>query len=94
MIPTLVDKPPEGKEWMHEVKYDGYRTQIVIAGERARAFTRRGFDWTKKYLPIVEAARRLGRDCHLGGELIVQDQNGGQASRRCAARSKAAAAIG
>jgi bifunctional non-homologous end joining protein LigD len=30
MMPTLVDKPPEGEQWFHEIKYDGYRTQIVV----------------------------------------------------------------
>ncbi|XIK06226.1 hypothetical protein ACG873_02705 [Mesorhizobium sp. AaZ16] len=76
MMATLVDKPPEGPEWLHEIKYDGYRTQIVIAGKSARAFTRRGLDWTKKYNRIIEAARELGHDCHLEGEMIVQDANG------------------
>jgi bifunctional non-homologous end joining protein LigD len=76
MMATLVDKPPEGPEWLHEIKYDGYRTQIVIAGKNARAFTRRGMDWTKKYGRIIDAARELGHDCHLEGEMIVQDANG------------------
>jgi bifunctional non-homologous end joining protein LigD len=76
MMATLVDKPPEGPEWLHEIKYDGYRTQIVIAGNKARAYTRRGLDWTKKYSRIIDAARELGRDCHLEGEMIVQDANG------------------
>lgn len=76
MMPTLVEKPPEGPDWLHEIKYDGYRTQIVIAGKTGRAFTRRGLDWTKKYQRIVDAARELGRDCHLEGEIIVQDAAG------------------
>lgn len=75
-MPTLVDKPPEGSDWIHEIKYDGYRTQIVISGKKARAYTRRGLDWTKKYSRIVDAARDLGRDCHLEGEMIVQNENG------------------
>ena len=45
-LPTLVDEPPDGDGWIHEIKYDGYRTQLVIEGGRARAFTRRGFDWS------------------------------------------------
>lgn len=76
MMPKLVQKPPEGDEWTHEIKYDGYRTQIVIAGDRARAFTRRGNDWTAKYGPVIGAALRLGRDCHIEGEIIVQDATG------------------
>jgi bifunctional non-homologous end joining protein LigD len=76
MMPTLVEKPPEGGGWIHEIKFDGYRTQIVISGKKARAYTRRGLDWTKKYGRIVGAARELGHDCHLEGEIIVQDANG------------------
>ena len=52
--PTLVDAPPEGDGWLHEIKYDGYRTELLIERGQARAFTRRGFDWTDKYGPIVE----------------------------------------
>jgi bifunctional non-homologous end joining protein LigD len=76
MMPTLVEKPPDDDQWFHEVKYDGYRTQVVIAGKKARAYTRRGFDWTDKYQRIVNAVRQLGRDCHLEGEMIVQDKKG------------------
>jgi DNA ligase D-like protein (predicted ligase) len=77
MMPTLVDKPPEGDRWFHEIKYDGYRTQIVLAGSQARAYTRRGHDWTDKYWRLVDAARELfGRDVHIDGEVIVQDSTG------------------
>ena len=37
--------PREG--WIHEIKYDGYRTLIVIDGGQVRAFTRNGNDWTR-----------------------------------------------
>jgi ATP-dependent DNA ligase len=30
LMPTLVDQPPEGDDWIHEVKFDGYRSQMVI----------------------------------------------------------------
>jgi ATP-dependent DNA ligase len=49
MMPTVVDKPPKGEGWTHEVKFDGYRTQLIIDPKGARFFTRRGFDWTAKY---------------------------------------------
>ena len=77
MLPTLVADPPEGEGWLHEIKYDGYRTQIVVEGSSVRAFTRNGHDWTAKYQPIINAARDL--DCHaaiLDGEMIVQDEQG------------------
>lgn len=65
MLLTLADEPPGGDEWLHEIKYDGYRTQLVIEGSEVRAFTRNGYDWTEKYPAAVQAAgaavgRRIG----------------------------------
>ncbi|AWC23696.1 hypothetical protein ASC75_08095 [Aminobacter sp. DSM 101952] len=76
-IPTLVDKPPEGDRWTHEIKYDGYRTQIHLAGGHARAFTRNGHDWSMKYAAVLAASRELiTRDVILDGEMVVQDESG------------------
>ena len=77
MDPRLVDAPPKGDGWLHEIKYDGYRTQLLIEDGQARAFTRRGHDWTDKYGPIVDVARTLPcTSAIIDGELIVQDENG------------------
>ena len=47
-LPSLTDQPPEGAEWIHEVKHDGYRTLLVI--ERGNVcYTRNGFDWNERY---------------------------------------------
>ncbi|HEV7278364.1 MAG TPA: hypothetical protein VGN80_18955 [Devosiaceae bacterium] len=58
-MPQLVDVPPSGAGWIHEIKHDGYRTQLAIGAGEARAFTRRGHDWSKEYAPIVAAASSL-----------------------------------
>lgn len=77
MLPTLVDSPPEGEGWLHELKYDGFRTQIAVGGLGPRAFTRAGHDWTAKYRPLVAAAVSLGsQDALIDGEVIVQDAQG------------------
>ena len=47
--PTVVPAPPTGEGWIHEIKYDGYRTLIVIDRGQIRAFTRNGNDWTSAY---------------------------------------------
>jgi bifunctional non-homologous end joining protein LigD len=76
-LATLVDQPPFGEEWMHEVKHDGYRTQLVIESGEVRAYTRNGFDWSERYPHVVSAAAKL--DCQsaiLDGEVIVQDERG------------------
>jgi DNA ligase D-like protein (predicted ligase) len=77
MLATLVDKPPKGDQWFHEIKYDGYRSQIVTAGREVRVYTRNGYDWTKKYRQIADAAVELiGRNVRIDGENIVQDAAG------------------
>ena len=61
MPPTLVQTAPDGEAWVHEIKYDGFRTQLKIAGQNSRAYTRNGYDWTDKYGIVVAAARALKR---------------------------------
>lgn len=57
-IPTRATKVPDRPEWLHEVKYDGYRLIVQREGKRVRLFTRNGHDWSDKYPLIVEAALR------------------------------------
>jgi bifunctional non-homologous end joining protein LigD len=77
MLPSLVDEPPAGEGWIHEIKYDGYRTQIVIDGDGARAFTRNGYDWSDKYASLLKMAGSLNcRRAIVDGEVIVQDETG------------------
>ena len=77
MLPTLVESPPEGDDWLHEIKYDGYRTIVAVDGDDTRAFTRNGHDWSAKYDMIVHEAAGLRCDTAiLDGEMIVQNQDG------------------
>ena len=77
MMPRLVDVAPAGEGWIHEVKFDGYRSEILIEGGRARVFTRSGIDWTDKYHPIAAAAAALKcRSAILDGEIYLPDERG------------------
>ena len=77
MLPSLAERAPEGTEWLHEIKYDGYRTQLLIEAKAARAFTRNGHDWSDRYQPIAAAARALKcRSAILDGEVAVQAPGG------------------
>jgi bifunctional non-homologous end joining protein LigD len=77
MHPKPIDAPAKGDGWLHEIKYDGYRTQLVVEDGAARAFTRNGHDWTAKYGPIVAASNTLPcTSAIIDGELIVQGENG------------------
>ena len=56
-LPTKATAVPNGPDWLHEVKYDGYRLRVERDGDRVRLFSRNGYDWTGRYPWIVEAAR-------------------------------------
>lgn len=73
--PTLLQSPPRGSGWIHEIKFDGYRFQLNVAGGAATWFTRNGHDWTDK-LPRHSAAAAVLEDCILDGELCALDDAG------------------
>ena len=76
-LPSLVDQPPEGEHWIHEIKHDGYRCRVLLERGRARVLTRNGHDWTDRYPSIVRAAANLRcKTAILDGEAVVQDGNG------------------
>ncbi|SDA99406.1 ATP dependent DNA ligase domain-containing protein [Sinorhizobium sp. NFACC03] len=76
-VATLVDKPPKGPEWAFEVKWDGYRLAVHVEPGEVRAITRGGYDWTKKFGPIVAEAGQLGHaSMILDGEAVVLDEQG------------------
>ena len=71
------DKVPTGPGWLHEIKHDGYRTQVRKDGDRVRLFTRRGFDWTERYPRIVAAALKLQAvSFTMDGETVCIGRNG------------------
>ena len=47
-LTKLVDQPPEGLEWLHEIKFDGYRMHARLDRGAVRLLTRTGLDWTPK----------------------------------------------
>jgi bifunctional non-homologous end joining protein LigD len=69
-LTKLVDQPPEGPEWLHEIKYDGYRVHARLDRGTARLLTRTGLDWTHKYPAIASALTSVpARQAYLDGEL-------------------------
>ncbi|MBN9545493.1 MAG: DNA ligase D [Alphaproteobacteria bacterium] len=71
----LVDRPPSGPDWVHEVKFDGYRLQLRVEDGKARLLTRKGLDWTAKFPAIAKAAANLP-DSIIDGEVCALDHNG------------------
>src|SRR5215217_8883184 len=58
-IPTPATKVPNGADWVHEIKHDGYRLIIQREGKRVRLFTRNGHDWSDRFPLVIEAALRV-----------------------------------
>lgn len=76
-LATLVETVPADGEWLHEVKYDGYRMLCRIRDGVARIYSRNGKDWTKQLRPIADAAQRLkARAAWLDGEVTVVGADG------------------
>src|SRR3982751_3441130 len=72
---NLVDRPPSGEGWCHEIKFDGYRVQLRVEGSVATLKTRKGLDWTDKFRAIAKEASALP-DLLIDGEIVALDQNG------------------
>ena len=76
-IPTRGTKVPSAPDWLHEVKYDGYRLRVERNGDRVRLITRNGYDWTNRYPWIVEAAlKNRQKQFIIDGESVVLGVDG------------------
>ncbi len=78
MLATLVSAPPEpDSEWVHEIKYDGYRALSALSGGRVAMWTRNALDLTARFPHL---ARALGRvvvgDAVIDGEIVALDAKG------------------
>jgi bifunctional non-homologous end joining protein LigD len=73
-LATLVDAPPEGGQWLHEIKYDGYRLLAFLEQDDVKLYTRNGNDWTRRF-PAVRAsvAQVKDRSAVLDMEAVVTE---------------------
>ena len=69
-LASLKDKAPSGAQWIHEIKFDGYRAQVHVDKGVARIFTRNGHDWTKRFSHIA-GAFKLKSQTIFDGEIVV-----------------------
>jgi bifunctional non-homologous end joining protein LigD len=71
-LATLVDEAPAGDDWLHELKFDGYRILCRLQGGKARLLSRSGKDWTEHFEPVARAAEQVGAgEALLDGEVAV-----------------------
>ncbi len=76
-LATLVDAPPSGSEWLHEIKFDGYRAMTSVAGDNVVVRTRNGLDWTEKFHALSGPLANLRcASALLDGEITVSDAHG------------------
>jgi bifunctional non-homologous end joining protein LigD len=74
---TLVGAPPEGEDWVHEVKLDGYRLLARLAAGKVRLWSRNRVDWTARLPSVAQALAALpARSALLDGELVLADLRG------------------
>lgn len=76
-LATLADKPPDSGNWIHEIKFDGYRIQARLNAGQVKLLTRRGLDWTEKFPTIAQAIAQLPAQAALiDGELVAEGKDG------------------
>src|ERR1700710_1656440 len=69
-LATLKAKAPKGDQWLHEIKFDGYRVQIHLNRGNKKVYTRNGLDWTKRFSQIAGALDIPGQAI-IDGEVVV-----------------------
>jgi bifunctional non-homologous end joining protein LigD len=76
-IPTTGTRVPADPDWLHEIKFDGYRLRVERDGDRVRLITKGGYDWSKRFPWIAEAALK-NRQKHfvIDGEAVILGVDG------------------
>ncbi|MET3897373.1 bifunctional non-homologous end joining protein LigD [Devosia sp. UYZn731] len=79
-LASPAEKPPrhdKNTPWLHEIKFDGYRTMAFLEGGAVRLITRGGLDWTRRYGDLPKAFAALDcREAVIDGEIVVLDEKG------------------
>ncbi len=76
-LAELTDEAPLGRDWLSEVKFDGYRILAFVEGGTVRLMTRNGLDWTRRLPRLAGSVASLGlRDALLDGEMVALDDEG------------------
>ena len=77
MAPTLAIIPPAGPNWLHEVKFDGWRMQLHVDDGAATLYSKNGTDYTNRFRSLRPALARVpGRSAIIDCELVACDETG------------------
>lgn len=76
-LATLTDAMPKGEKWVHEIKFDGYRTLAYIEKGAVTMYTRTGLDWTPKFASLAAQLAKLPvENAIIDGEVVAMDEKG------------------
>ena len=78
MYARLVNKLPEGEDWLYEVKFDGYRCLAARDARKATLWSRRGNLFTEQFPSVTRACQRLPKDTLVDGEIVAVDKRMGE----------------
>lgn len=82
-LATLVDAAPAGDEWLHEIKFDGYRMIARLERGKARFFSRNGHDWTGRFARQARELQQLPvEEAMLEGEMVAMSPDGSTSFRQ------------
>ena len=76
MLATLTDEPFDDKDWLYEIKYDGYRTVAYLDGDEVNIMSRKNLPFNKKFYPVVEALQELNMQAVFDGEIVALNEEG------------------
>lgn len=76
MLATLVNQPFDDKNWMFEVKWDGYRALAAKRNQVTELLSRNGKSFAEKFYPVFDAIKSWKQDLVLDGEIVVVDERG------------------
>jgi bifunctional non-homologous end joining protein LigD len=69
-LATLRARAPQGDQWLHEIKFDGYRVQVHLNRGKRKVYTRNGLDWTKRF-SVIAGALDIPGQAIIDGEVVV-----------------------
>ena len=76
-LATLRNTLPTGKNWIYEIKYDGYRSIAYVQNGKVKILSRNGVDYTKKFDLISQNLKKIdAKNFVIDGEVVVFDENG------------------
>src|SRR5205823_3225734 len=76
MLATLVDAPFDDKDWVFELKWDGYRAIAEWQNKQLKLYSRNGISFSEKFPAIAEAVKKIKHDVILDGEIVLINEDG------------------